>query len=284
MISLTIKENLTYAVKLLKDNQIEESVLKAKLLLSYVLKKPKEYLIINEKKELLIEEQKKFEDLLLKLSNNIPLQYLTNKQEFYGIEFFVNENVLIPQPDTEILVEEVIEISRKENLKEILDLCTGSGAIAVVLSENLKSATITASDISEKALEIAKINDKKHKVIFKQSDMFENLHNQKFDIIVSNPPYIKTDIIRDLNKEVQHEPKLALDGGQDGLNFYRIIINEASEYLNENGYLCLEIGDDQKTEIIKMLKDKNYKNIYSKKDFAGNDRVVIGMWEKCKKL
>ncbi len=105
--------------------------------------------------------------------------------------------------------------------------------------------------------------------------MFKNLQGQKFDIIVSNPPYIKTDVIGTLSKEVQHEPNLALDGGQDGLNFYRIIINEAPKYLKQNGYLCLEIGDDQKTEIIKMLKDKNYKNIYSKKDLAGNDRVVI---------
>ncbi len=149
---MNIKDNLDYAVKLLKDNQIEESILKAKLLLSYVLKKPKEYLIINEKKELSIEEQKEFEDLLVKLSNNIPLQYLTNKQEFYGIEFFVNENVLITQPDTEILVEEVIKIARKEEKKDILDLCTGSGSIAIALSEHLENANIVESYISNNDL------------------------------------------------------------------------------------------------------------------------------------
>lgn len=275
---MTIKENLEYAVKKLKENNIEESNLKSKLLLSHILMKPKEYLVINEGKNLSMAEQEAFDRLLEKLLKNVPLQYLTNKQAFYGIEFFVNENVLIPQPDTEILVEEVIKIAKKENKYEILDLCTGSGAIAIALSENLENIIATATDVSDKALEIAKKNDKKHKVIFKQSDMFENLQNKKFDIIVSNPPYIKTDIIKTLDKEAQHEPTLALDGGQDGLEYYRIIINNAYKYLNNNGYLCLEIGDDQKEEVIKLLQKKKYKNIYSKKDLAGNDRIII-----CKK-
>ena len=275
VINLTIKENLEYAIKKLKENDIEECSLKAKLLLSYVLIKPKEFLIINQEKKLSEEEQEKFYRLLEQMIDNVPLQYLVNKQEFYGIEFFINENVLIPQPDTEILVEEVINISNRENKKEILDMCTGSGAIAIALSKNIKNANIIATDISDKALEIAKKNDKENKINFIKSDMFENLKNKKFDVIVSNPPYIKTDIIKTLSKEVQKEPMLALDGGKDGLNFYRIIINDADKHLNSNGYLCLEIGDDQKEEIIQLLKQKKYKEIYSKKDLSGNDRIVV---------
>lgn len=275
VINLTIKENLEYAIKKLKENDIEECSLKAKLLLSYVLIKPKEFLIINQEKKLSEEEQEKFYRLLEQMIDNVPLQYLVNKQEFYGIEFFINENVLIPQPDTEILVEEVINISNRENKKEILDMCTGSGAIAIALSKNIKNANIIATDISDKALEIAKKNDKENKINFIKSDMFENLKNKKFDVIVSNPPYIKTDIIKTLPKEVQKEPMLALDGGKDGLNFYRIIINNADKHLNSNGYLCLEIGDDQKEEIIQLLKQKKYKEIYSKKDLSGNDRIVV---------
>lgn len=275
VINLTIKENLEYAIKKLKENDIEECSLKAKLLLSYVLIKPKEFLIINQEKKLSEEEQEKFYRLLEQMIDNVPLQYLVNKQEFYGIEFFINENVLIPQPDTEILVEEVINISNRENKKEILDMCTGSGAIAIALSKNIKNANIIATDISDKALEIAKKNDKENKVNFIKSDMFENLKNKKFDVIVSNPPYIKTDIIKTLPKEVQKEPMLALDGGKDGLNFYRIIINNADKHLNSNGYLCLEIGDDQKEEVVQLLKQKKYKEIYSKKDLSGNDRIVV---------
>ena len=237
--------------------------------------KPKEFLIINQEKKLSEEEQEKFYRLLEQMIDNVPLQYLVNKQEFYGIEFFINENVLIPQPDTEILVEEVINISNRENKKEILDMCTGSGAIAIALSKNIKNANIIATDISDKALEIAKKNDKENKVNFIKSDMFENLKNKKFDVIVSNPPYIKTDRIKTLSKEVQKEPMLALDGGKDGLNFYIIIINNADKHLNSNGYLCLEIGDDQKEEVVQLLKQKKYKEIYSKKDLSGNDRIVV---------
>ena len=280
VINLTIKENLEYAIKKLKENDIEECSLKAKLLLSYVLIKPKEFLIINQEKKLSEEEQEKFYRLLEQMIDNVPLQYLVNKQEFYGIEFFINENVLIPQPDTEILVEEVINIFNRENKKEILDMCTGSGAIAIALSKNIKNANIIATDISDKALEIAKKNDKENKINFIKSDMFENLKNKKFDVIVSNPPYIKTDIIKTLSKEVQKEPMLALDGGKDGLNFYRIIINNADKHLNSNGYLCLEIGDDQKEEVVQLLKQKKYKEIYSKKDLSGNDRIVVARTAK----
>ena len=181
----------------------------------------------------------------------------------------------------------------QKNIK-ILDLCTGSGAIGISIAKNIENCEITLSDISKEALEIAQKNcvgvdahidprikkqktNNKIKII--QSDLFENIHD-KFDIIVSNPPYIKTDIIKTLDKEVQNEPILALDGGKDGLDIYRKIIEQSYKYLNENGYLCLEIGYDQKDEVIRLIKETGkYKNIYSKKDLASNDRIII-----CEKL
>ena len=169
-------------------------------------------------------------------------------------------------------------MAKKEEKKIILDLCTGSGCIAISLSENIENSDITATDINKTALEIAKKNDKNKKIIFKQSDMFENLESEKFDIIVSNPPYIKTKVIESLEKDVQQEPKLALDGGEEGLKFYRAITENGYKYLNNDGYLCLEIGEDQKEEVMELLKSNNYQDIYCKKDLAGNDRVIIAKY------
>lgn len=273
---MTIKQNLEYAIKMLNENDIEDARIKARTLLSYVLGKPKEYIIINLEQEL--EQENIFKKHIKELIEGKPLQYITQTQEFFGMQFYVDENVLIPQPDTEILVEAVIEIAKKEEKKIILDLCTGSGCIAISLSENIENSDITATDINKTALEIAKKNDKNKKIIFKQSDMFENLESEKFDIIVSNPPYIKTKVIESLEKDVQQEPKLALDGGEDGLKFYRAITENAYKYLNECGYLCLEIGEDQKEEVMELLKSNNYQDICCKKDLSGNDRVIIAKY------
>ncbi len=210
----------------------------------------------------------------------MPIQYITNKQEFMNLEFYVDENVLIPQPDTEILVEEVINIAKqkKEDI-QILDICAGSGAIGIAISKNIENAHITMSDISTDALQIAKKNSEKYislsKVEFVESNMFESI-TDKYDVIVSNPPYIQTSVIETLSKNVQKEPILALDGGKDGLSFYKILANEAYKFLNNEGYLCMEIGYDQKEEVIKLLNNTGkYKEIYSKKDLAGNDRIVV---------
>ena len=168
-------------------------------------------------------------------------------------------------------------------------MCTGSGAIGIAIAKNIQNCEVTLSDISEKALDVASINSKNivggaaysdqnninNNIQIIQSDLFENIDN-KFDIIVSNPPYIKTAVIKTLDKEVQNEPLIALDGGEDGLTIYKRVINEAYKYLNKDGYLCLEIGFDQKEEVISLLREsKRYKNIYSKKDLEGNDRIVI---------
>ena len=285
---MNIKQTLEYGIELLKENNIDEPILKTRIILANALNKTKEYLMVRELEKLNEDLVKVFKEDISKLCKNIPIQYIINKQEFMGLEFYVDENVLIPQPDTEILVEEVINTCRgracacpQKNIK-ILDLCTGSGAIGISIAKNIDNSEITLSDISDDALNVAKKNcinngfENEIKII--QSDLFENIKD-KFDIILSNPPYIKSDIIKTLDKEVQNEPILALDGGEDGLDIYRKIIEQACEYLNENGYLCLEIGYDQKEEVIKLIEETNkYTNIYSKKDLAGNDRIII-----CKK-
>ena len=220
----------------LNKNNIEDANLKVKLLLSYLLNIPKEFLIIHSEDELDSSIEQKFNIEIQKVLDGFPVQYIIHKQYFEGLEFYVDENVLIPQPDTEILVEETINII-KENYKDkkvrILDLCTGSGAIAISIASILKkdmkiNFEITASDISEKAIEIAKRNaiNNDVEVNFVKSNLFESI-NEKFDIIVSNPPYIETNVINGLSKEVQNEPIIALDGGQDGLDFYRKIVEEA---------------------------------------------------------
>lgn len=272
---MKIKEVLEQAIIKLKENNIEEPINKARRILAFALNVDKQYLIINDRKELDKTCIEKYNAYIKRLILGEPIQYIIEKQEFMGIDFFVNKNVLIPQPDTEILVEKSIEILKEYNKPIVLDLCTGSGAIAVSIAKNIPNAEIYASDISIEALEIAKINDIDGRINFLKSDLFENIE-KKFDLIISNPPYIKTDEINLLSKEVQNEPHLALDGGQDGLYFYKRIITEAYKFLNENGYLCLEIGEDQKDDVINIIKQSGkYENIESYKDLGGNDRIVV---------
>ena len=211
--------------------------------------------------------------------NGKPIQYITNEQEFMKLNFYVDENVLIPQPDTEILVEKVINDFKYKEVK-ILDLCTGSGVIAISLAKYINRSKIFATDISNKAIQIAKLNAEKNlvhkKIEFILSDMFKNINEDKYDVIVSNPPYIKTEVIKTLDKQVKHEPILALDGGIDGLNFYKIIAENAYKFLNNRGKIYLEIGYDQKDQVIELLKNTlKYKDIICIKDLNLNDRVVI---------
>ena len=275
---MTIKQAITKGMIMLKSNNVESPKLKARLLLQYVLDKPRQYIIVYDNKEIDKQQQWQYFVNIEKLTRGVPLQHITHRQEFMKMDFFVDENVLIPRPDTEILVEEVIKIAQKYNSPRILDLCTGSGAIAISLKKFVPNADITAVDISEKALEIAQRNAKKleTKINFLKSDLFDKLDNKKFDIIVSNPPYIRKDEIKKLSEEVQKEPKIALDGGEDGLDFYRIITEQAINYLKTGSFLCFEIGYNQKNDVIKIIEDEqNYKNTYCKKDLYGNDRIII---------
>jgi release factor glutamine methyltransferase len=272
---MNIKELTLNGVSKLNEFNIEDSTTKVRILLSSLLNVSKEKLLIMDEEvdEKLVE---RFNDNLNKLIKGVPVQYLVNKQSFYGMDFFVDNRVLIPQPDTECLVEEGLEFLKgKENAK-VLDLCTGSGAIAISIAKN-SDATIYASDISKDALDVAKLNATTlgADITFIESDLFKNI-NEKFDLIISNPPYIKTDVIESLSIEVKNEPILALDGKEDGLYFYREIIKSAKDYLNPNGKLLFEIGFDQKESVTKLFDEAGFNNVYSKKDLAGLDRIVSG--------
>lgn len=275
---MKIREALKKGIEEL--NNIEDGLLKLRILLSNVLNVSKEYIIIHDNEELKNEDIYDFFEKVERLKKGEPIQYIINLQEFMGFNFYVDKNVLIPQPDTEILVEEVIKISKEieDSNIQILDMCTGSGAIAISLSKLINNAKITASDISKQALEIAYKNAQNNdvKVEFIESNLFESFYNEnKFDIIVSNPPYIKSDIIKSLSNEVKNEPLIALDGGKDGLKFYRKIAEASKKFLKESGYLVFEIGYDQKLDVEKILNQYEYKNIYSQKDLGENDRVVV---------
>lgn len=276
---MNIKQALEEAKNILKSNNFEDSNIIAKELLSYVLKKDRVYLTINSDTALTDTEYAEFTKYIEQIIDGKPLQYITQKQEFMGIDFFVNEDVLIPQPDTEILVETVLDICKKYDKQSLrmLDLCTGSGAIAISLSKILNTQ-VFASDVSTKALKVAEKNNVMNntKVEFIESNLFEQINGEKFDIIVSNPPYIKNEEIKSLSKQVQNEPYIALAGGEDGLDFYRKIIDEAYKYINKNGYLCLEIGYDQKEDLIKLIKqNENYEYENCIKDLSNNDRCII---------
>lgn len=277
---MTIKETMRKGMIKLKTENITEPNLKSRLIMQYILNKPRQYLIVYDNQILTLRQEVDYFKAIKRLVQGEPIQHITHQQEFMKLNFFVDENVLIPRPDTEVLVEEVIKIARKTNARKILDLCTGSGAIAVSLAKYLDDVEITATDISDKSLKIAKKNAKanevEQKITFIESDLFEKIPNEKYDIIVSNPPYIKKDIIKTLTKEVQKEPKIALDGGEDGLDFYRKIAKESEKYLKFKGYLCLEIGYDQKKDVIKIINnERKYVGTYSKKDLYDNDRIVV---------
>lgn len=277
--SMTIAENLKRAVQLLKQANVEESVRLSKMLLAHIIKKSKEYLVIHSSEELQLEIEQEYNRKIEEIIKGKPIQYITGHQEFMKLDFLVNENVLIPQPDTEILVEEILNLCNEDKEYKILDLCTGSGIIGISIAKYIEKCDVTLVDISNLALEVAKKNLEYNKISNKveiiQSDMFNKVEG-KFDVIASNPPYIETDVICTLPKDVQNEPIIALDGGKDGLNFYRDIAQNAYKFLNKNGYLCLEIGYKQKNKIINILEEtKKYENIYYKKDLSGNNRVII---------
>ena len=280
-------ELLKLGENVLKKENIQDSHIKASTLLQYVLKQTKQELIINSEEIVEPSKVNEYNNYLQEIIKGTPIQYITKHQQFMALDFYVDENVLIPQPDTEVLVEEGIKIIKEQNM-EVLDLCTGSGAIAISIAHYCQNSTVTATDISQEALEVARkngaaegseiknINLNNVNIEFIDSNLFDKLTERSFDIILSNPPYIETDIINTLEKDVQSEPYIALDGGKDGLEFYKRILNEAHKHLKINGYLMLEIGYNQGNAVIN-LEHKNLKLITKQpiKDLAGNDRVVI---------
>lgn len=277
---MTIREAINKAMIQLKIENIDNPKQKARLLMQFLLNETRQYIIVHDEKILTQKQEEKYFKMINQLIEGIPLQHITHQQEFMKMNFYINDNVLIPRPDTEILVEEVIQIAKKINAKKILDLCTGSGAIAVSLAKYIENSQITAIDISEEALRVAELNAKNQQVdkqiVFLQSDLFEAVPKEKYDMIISNPPYIRKEVIKILDKEVQKEPYISLDGGKDGLDFYRRIIHQSYEFLKYRGYLCLEIGYDQKIDVMELMEqEEKYVDTYCKKDLYGNDRIIV---------
>jgi len=283
---VTIEKLLKSGIEIIKQREFNSPKLDAELILCYLLKKDRIYLHLNSKEEVNDDIEKNFYELAEKRNAGYPLQYITNSQEFMGLEFYVREGVLIPRPDTETLVELIINMSKDkfscQELK-ILDLGTGSGAIAVSLAYYLKNSVVTAIDISDTAVETANINIEKHnlnniKVI--KGNIFEDiLSGEKFHIVVSNPPYIERDAIKNLQAEVSiFEPKIALDGGADGLDYYRRIVEIYNKIHEKDGILAVEIGCDQKESVEEIfMNSKLFKSIKTYRDLSGKDRVVSGM-------
>lgn len=269
---MTIEECIKQGINQIKEK--EDAYWIIYLLATHILQVDKTYILTHPEQVLEEKEEKDFQEAIQKIKQGIPVQYITNKQEFMDSCFYVNQDVLIPQPDTEILIEEVIQLIKQRKVN-ILDLCCGSGCIGISLKKFLENANVVLSDVSQKAIEVAKKNAVLLNVDVQiiQSNLFENI-KEKYDMIVSNPPYIETNVISTLSQEVQNEPHIALDGGEDGLTFYRKIIKEAPNYLNKKGYLCLEIGFNQKKAVIQLLQE-NFENMITKQDLAGNDRVII---------
>ena len=269
---------LANAKKTLRDNNIISSSIDAELIMMKVTGYTRVELLTKGDKPLTKEQSVSFFNMLKRLIKNEPLQYILNHQEFMGLSFYVDENVLIPRPDTEILVEACLEYLKDDN--QVLDMCTGSGCISVSLSHFNKNINITAVDICDKALEIAKKNAKSnntHKINFIKSDMFKTLDNNvKFDIIISNPPYIKTKEINELLNNVKdYEPLLALNGGLDGLDYYKTLAKESPVFLKNKGFILIEIGCNQKEDVINIFKSKGYEFLECRKDLKGLNRVLI---------
>ena len=276
---MNIEIAIKNACRELKKNKISSALLDSELLLSKVIKKDRKFLLLNPDKELDPIDQESFTDLVLKRSRGKPLAYLTGIKSFWKYNFRVNEKVLIPRPETEIIIEQVLKIYKNKNYINFLDFGVGSGCIALSILKEKKFFLGTGVDLSEDCIEICRFNAKKlgvsNRIRLLKSDV-DNLIFRKYDLIVSNPPYIKKFDLNKLNREViDYEPKMALDGGLEGLSVIRKVIKKSSELIKTHGKLILEIGHDQKELVKKMLKDNNFYVNRTLKDLAKNDRCII---------
>ena len=263
---------------------VENGKNEARIILSYATGLTQTELITKSKELMKAEDFEEYEKCIQSRITGTPLQYILGMQEFMGLPIRVNPSVLIPRLDTEVVVEEAIRIIREKDWAhpDVLDLCTGSGAIGIAVAAKVPEAIVTMTDVSDEALRTAISNASLNKVnrqcVFLPGDMFDALPSEReYDMIISNPPYIKTKDIDKLSIEVrEHEPKSALDGGKDGLNFYRVIARDASMHLRSGGVLVLEIGADQAGSVKRLLmKNKAWVNVHKMKDLAGLDRAII---------
>ena len=274
---MTFKQALDKGVLILESERIADAKIDAWLLLSFVSEMTKAQYFLRKNETIDQLTLYKYQDVLLKRATHIPVQHITGEQDFMGISFWVNEHVLIPRQDTETLVEEALKVIPSGS--HVLDLCTGSGCVIISLVVLGQGVTGIGVDICEDALAVAIDNGNRlvgRKVDFVRGNLWQSVTG-KFNAIVSNPPYIRTSDIKDLSSEVKdHEPRLALDGTEDGLFFYREITAHAREYLNDGGWLLVEIGYDQGPDVYALFVEHGFKDVQVVKDLAGNNRVVKG--------
>ena len=275
---MTLREAYRYGQEQLKNAKVEDAELDAWYLLEFVTGISRAQYFLDSEKQLSFEEEQEYLRNLKLRTEHIPLQHITGVQMFMGLEFKVNEHVLIPRQDTEVLVEKVLDVLQPG--MQVLDMCTGSGCILLSLLHGKKDVTGVGVDLSEEALKVAKQNAESFEIeaTFLQSDLFAKVEGT-YDLIVSNPPYIRTEVIEGLQEEVRmHDPRMALDGKEDGLYFYKKIIEKSPSYLKRSGRVYFEIGHDQGEDVKKLMEDAGFQEVTVKKDLAGLDRVVYGVY------
>ncbi len=274
-----IAETLIIATRVLQANGIAEARREAVSLLAFALQKDKTFLVAHNEYELLAEEQRRFDKFLQRRANREPFQYITGRQEFYGLDFLVTPDVLIPRPETELMVEAATEILREKNSPQFCEIGVGSGCISVSILHEVATARAVGFDISKKALQIAGQNAERHKVSdrleLKISDVFANLIGEKFDLIVSNPPYISSAEVENLQREVRDfEPRFALTDGKNGLTIIEKIIKDAPNFLKSNSFLLVEIGFNQADTVRGMFSPQIWQKVKILPDLQSIPRMV----------
>jgi release factor glutamine methyltransferase len=276
---MNIQSAINEGESILKDKSIPTAKLDAEILMAKSIDKDRKYIILNNNKSLEEKNLRYFKDLINERSKKKPIAYLTNKKFFWNSEFFVTLDTLIPRPDTELIIEKILKITKHKNKLNILDVGVGSGCILLSILKEKKNFYGTGIDVSKNCLNISKINavnlDVNSRVRFFKSNV-DKFNLGKYDLIVSNPPYINKHDIKYLERDViNFEPRLALDGGLDGLSEIRKVIKKSSELIKKNGKFILEIGFDQKNKVINLLKQKGFYINSTLRDFANNDRCII---------
>jgi release factor glutamine methyltransferase len=282
---LNVREALNMGRKQLYEAGVANPALDSQLILSHVLGTNRLKLLVYDEVNLTKEQQEYYARLLAKRCQFVPIAYIIGRKEFYGLNFYIKTGVLIPRPETEFVVEEALKAAGTISNPVIADLCCGSGAISVSIAVNNQKAKIYATEISDIACKVARRNikayDVQDRVLLFKGDLWMPLEQRKIkelDIIVSNPPYIPSQELENLPSDVKNEPELALDGGSDGLEFYRRIITNAPKYLKPGGRIILEIGWNQASDVESIFKKNGFKQITVRKDYAGFDRVITGVF------
>jgi len=277
---MDIQSALKKGQSILIDNNIISAKLDSEILMSQAIRKNKKFIILNLHKEIKKRDLDYFDNLIQERAKSKPIAQIIKKKDFWKYEFIVNNNVLIPRPDTEILIEQALKLVKNKNRLQILDIGIGSGCILMSILKEKKNFIGTGIDISNKSLQISKVNGQKLGLnnrfrLFKSN--IDNFNTGKYDLIISNPPYIKKINLKCLEKDIGFEPKQALDGGLDGLSEIRKVINKSSELIKRSGHFIIEIGFDQKNKVKKILRDKGFYIKKTVKDLSNHDRCIVSI-------